>query len=517
VNQITKLLRDNLLYKPADAIAGFFGYRFAKLKKQKGPFAALMAIADGLNIVSIEPIERILVLLSSAQARAIITPSLNAARPTLGILSNDKYIAAAVLFTAADELGCDVFCRAGDGYCDASPNAAELVKLCKDRITILFANRLTREVLTIFDVEFWVDEPHAYTLSSANYISRRIWKETAQQTGLFEHGKVSDLTDLLPAPHSMFVDFPIDLVFTWVNADDPDWQRLYSQFRPEKATDGNSRSRFHSRDELKYALRSWDLYAPFIRKVFVVSNCAPPDWLDLQNGRVRWVWHEEILPASALPTFSSHAIETSLHHIDGLSRNFIYSNDDNLLLRPAQPDDFFYPNGIAKVCLEPYGMVTGKAVAGHPDYLNGARNANVIIERLLSKTPTQLVTHSPQPLNRDVLFELEALLQVEFAATAHNRFRSYKDVAVTGYLHAHYAIITGRAVADQKPVMLIQQNHDFVGRLTKLENKRKFSPRSLPLSVCLNDGADSHLNEEWNRAVTHFLDLFWPSKSSFER
>ena len=41
------------------------------------------------------------------------------------------------------------------------------------------------------------------------------------------------------------------------------------------------------------------------------------------------VTHDEIFPnKSHLPTFSSPAIETHLHRIEGLADNFIYLNDD---------------------------------------------------------------------------------------------------------------------------------------------------------------------------------------------
>nr|WP_236042094.1 stealth conserved region 3 domain-containing protein [Nitratireductor aquimarinus] len=310
--------------------------------------------------------------------------------------------------------------------------------------------------------------------------------------------------------------FQIDLVFTWVNAEDPEWQKLYEAYAPAQKKDGSSRSRFHNRDELKYALRSWDLYAPFIRKVFIVSNCAPPEWLDLDNKRVVWVPHEDIFPESALPTFSSHAIETRLHHIPGLSDHFIYSNDDFLLTRQAYASDFYFPSGIAKVRLEPYGMVIGEPKSGRPDYLNGAINANALLEGVFERSTTQLVTHSPQPMLKDVLKEIEERFEEHITRTTHNKFRAVDDVAVTGYLHAHFAILIGRAVYDQTPVQLIQQNHKFEEIFSRLVRNKREGGRN-PLSICVNDGADSHLNKSWNVSLLAFLDEFYPNKSSFEK
>lgn len=46
-----------------------------------------------------------------------------------------------------------------------------------------------------------------------------------------------------------------------------------------------------------------------------------------------------------LPTFSSPAIEANLHNIRGLSRCFIYVNDDIIFGKPVEPDDFYTSRG----------------------------------------------------------------------------------------------------------------------------------------------------------------------------
>ena len=272
-------------------------------------------------------------------------------------------------------------------------------------VITLFSLRSTEEMR--LTVEFWTDDGDYYSAGGSNLLSRRLWKDTAAKHGFFEPGPIRDFQAMLDHPHETTHNFPIDLVFTWVNSEDPEWQDLYSQHSPNVERDGSSISRFKSRDELKYALRSWDEYAPFVRKIFIVSNCAPPTWLDMENKRIEWVPHEEILPESVLPTFSSHTIESSLHKVPGIAEHFIYSNDDFFLTRPAYPDDFYFPNGIAKIRLEPYGMVNGDVTKGHPDYLNGARNASEVIKKEFGVSPTQLVTHSPIAFRKDVMNEIE--------------------------------------------------------------------------------------------------------------
>lgn len=44
---------------------------------------------------------------------------------------------------------------------------------------------------------------------------------------------------------------------------------------------------------------------------------------------------------SHLPTFSSPAIESHIHRIEGLSQKFIYLNDDVMFGKDVWPDDFY--------------------------------------------------------------------------------------------------------------------------------------------------------------------------------
>lgn len=369
----------------------------------------------------------------------------------------------------------------------------------------------------VFRVEFWDEEADFYLSSNSNHISRKLWKQTAEKFDLFKKG-IQDYSVIFNYPHESELSFDIDLVFTWVNSDDEEWQLLYKEYKPDFNSDATSTSRFLSRDELKYALRLWSKFGQFIHKIYIVSNCKPPLWLDLENPKVEWVYHETIIEKEFLPTFSSHAIETSLHKIPNLSNHFIYSNDDFLLVKPLNAADFYYSNGIAKLRLEPYGNVNGEINEFAPDYLNAARNSNKLLEKTFQKSATQLHTHSPQSMRVDILNEMETLYNKEFIATKTNKFRKINDIAVTGYLYHHYALMSGNALQSNAKTELIQQNHNFEQKLRNIIRLYKSNDfNNLPLSVCLNDGADSHLNEKWNSSITNFLNELLPEKSEYEK
>eukprot|EP00047_Mylnosiga_fluctuans_P003985 m.232102 g.232102 ORF g.232102 m.232102 type:complete len:1323 (+) comp12300_c0_seq1:20-3988(+) len=107
-------------------------------------------------------------------------------------------------------------------------------------------------------------------------------------------------------------------------------------------SDEVSSSRFQDNSELQYSLRSLEKHAPWVRHIYIVTNGQIPAWLNLDHPRISVVPHDDIfLNKSHLPTFSSPSIETHLHRIPGLSKKFLYLNDDVLFGTEVWPDDFY--------------------------------------------------------------------------------------------------------------------------------------------------------------------------------
>ncbi|XP_018353638.1 PREDICTED: N-acetylglucosamine-1-phosphotransferase subunits alpha/beta isoform X2 [Trachymyrmex septentrionalis] len=144
---------------------------------------------------------------------------------------------------------------------------------------------------------------------------------------------------------------PIDVVYTWVNGSDPMF--LESLQKHVSIVDLSAvTSRFSDKDELRYSLRSLEMYAPWVRHVYIVTNGQIPSWLDMDNPRITLVTHEDIfLNKSDLPTFSSPAIESHIHRIPGVSDKFLYFNDDVMLGAEIWPEDFITQAGGQKIYL----------------------------------------------------------------------------------------------------------------------------------------------------------------------
>ena len=111
----------------------------------------------------------------------------------------------------------------------------------------------------------------------------------------------------------------MDIVITYVNSLDPEWQKDYEKHTNTPILE----KRFRDWGTLKYLFRGIAKNMPFIRKVFlVVSNDSQvPLWID--RNKVEIVLHKDIIPAEYLPTFNSNTIEMHLHRIKELDEQFL--------------------------------------------------------------------------------------------------------------------------------------------------------------------------------------------------
>lgn len=122
----------------------------------------------------------------------------------------------------------------------------------------------------------------------------------------------------------------VDAVFTYVNGADSAWRASFDLYTRNR-TDHNIYNRYRDWGELRYAMRSVAMYAPWVRRLFLVvaSPSQVPAWLHAQHPRARIVYHDQLFDNTAeqLPTFNSLAIESVLHRIPGLSEYFLYFNN----------------------------------------------------------------------------------------------------------------------------------------------------------------------------------------------
>ena len=143
----------------------------------------------------------------------------------------------------------------------------------------------------------------------------------------------------------------IDIVVLWVNGSDPEFI-CEKQIVAGQINGSNhhidSDMRYRDYGTLNHWFRMIEKHAPWLNKVFLITNGQKPEWLNLDHPKLRLVTHKEFMPLDYLPTFNSAAIELNLHRIEELSENYLYFNDDMYMIRDCKPSDF-YKNNLPKL------------------------------------------------------------------------------------------------------------------------------------------------------------------------
>ena len=131
----------------------------------------------------------------------------------------------------------------------------------------------------------------------------------------------------------------IDFVLIWVDGADKNWLEKKNRFcNTPKEDDG---ARFRDWDFLQYWFRAVEKYAPWVHRIFFVTDNQCPCWLNTNHPKIRLVDHEDYIPKEFLPTFNSNCIELNFHRIKGLSEHFVSFNDDMFLNQPITPEYYF--------------------------------------------------------------------------------------------------------------------------------------------------------------------------------
>ena len=241
----------------------------------------------------------------------------------------------------------------------------------------------------------------------------------------------------------------VDAVITWVDGADPGHRQkrqLYAKSENALNIEAHAATRFSDNGELHYCIQLIRKNAPWINRIFLVTDAQCPEWLDkgkiaelgvqLVDHKVIFRGHEEVLP-----TFSSRTIETCLHRIPELSERFVFLNDDFFITRPVTEADYFegdvplirgfsfYRN---KILREITRMVKGKTFTA----------AGMIGTKISPDDPLKLVrdvkiAHTPHPINRyDFASVMEASGRLErnipFRTRDQSQFRPLVLYAAAG-------------------------------------------------------------------------------------
>ena len=321
----------------------------------------------------------------------------------------------------------------------------------------------------------------------------------------------------LQVPAAGEVSFPIDAVYLWVNGEDPQWQRrkaaaLTGVPVEELTPDSIDASRFRDNDELRYSLRSLEMFAPWIRHVYLVTDDQRPAWLHGAHPRLTVVDHREIFRnPDVLPNFNSQAISAQVHHIEGLSEQYLLMNDDVFFGRPVVPESFFHANGLSQFYLSRHFLDHGIPEPEDAPQYTARANSRRLLEELFGVVVKTTTKHTPIPQRVSVMAELEERFPDIFERNAASRFRDPSDYQIENVLHHWYAYCTGRAVPGTLAYAYVAlSSDDFARELDRLLNRRRAD------AFCINDAPGNLTPDERATIISEFLRRYFPIPSSFE-
>ena len=402
---------------------------------------------------------------------------------------------------AIDELNLEVVQQDSFGTVHLTPQASAVVRR-KMRSTGIQVVELEKSSVPSNILRAWA-------CTSPEFVGKRSDLVESIGTRIFE------TVDGRPPVFPNVLDFtlPVDLVYTWVDGNDEQWRRSKADALAATndgivATAAND-ARFISSDELKYSLRSVEAFLPWVNHIYLVTSGQSPVWLKKDHPRITVVHHEDIFrDCSNLPTFNSHAIESQLHRIPGLSEHFIYVNDDVFFGRPLRPEFFFTSSGMARFQLS-MRHHQEDAANGLPVNI-AASNNNKVLQRRFGMQSSLKFKHVAHPQRKSVLEQIERENPEAVAMTASARFRSNEDLSIPSALAHYYGLALGRSVPGTGSYKYIDLGlSDAQLELAKLLMGKR------PQTFCLNQVHNRQ--DVQTNVLASFLERAFPFASSMEK
>lgn len=329
----------------------------------------------------------------------------------------------------------------------------------------------------------------------------------------------------------------IDVVILWVDGSDPVWAEKMARYKGDLSFKFR-KEEFRDWELLKFWFRGIEKFMPWVRKIHFVTDGQVPEWLNLENEKIHWVDHKDIMPAEILPVFNSSVIESYINRIEGLAEHFIYFNDDFFVTKDIKPD-FFFKNGLPCDMLAFQPVVANESNPSMTyifmnDSLALARHfkkyENIkmqpfkyykigypfkyfiynILELAFPRFTGFYTAHSPSPYLKSVFDEVWEAEADTFEKMKTSRFRSTCDV--NQYLFREWQKLTGRfyPVNVHRGFRYVETNYGIdkiCGYISGQKQK----------ILCLNDSIITDDFDEAKGKLHKAFESIMPDKCSFEK
>jgi hypothetical protein len=334
----------------------------------------------------------------------------------------------------------------------------------------------------------------------------------------------------------------IDIVITWVDGSDPEWQKSKEQWRKASserevvaigADQNSSVIRYRDWGTLPYLFRGIERFAPWVRRVHFVTCGHLPEWLDTTHPRLNIVKHSDFIPPEYLPTFASRPIELNVHRIEGLAERFILMNDDMFLCRRVSEERFFedgLPRDMARLSLIAPSSIS-HTVLNMVEVMNRRYVRAEVMRRHCGKwySPKYGVgnllktldlsvwgsfagftdTHMPQPYLKETFTKMWNEEGEIIYATCRMRFRS--PMGVSHWLMRYEQLLSGQfAPVGFGDARLDELNDERIADIEEYIRGQKYA------MICLNDSPRIRDFESLSARLRASFEAILPEKSGYE-
>jgi len=290
----------------------------------------------------------------------------------------------------------------------------------------------------------------------------------------------------------------VDVVVTWVDGTDAIHSKKRANYielsGPGLHENAINPHRWAESDELYYCLRSIEMNAPWVRRIWLVTDNQIPDLTQLSRDfrvKIHIVDHVDIFRefSQFLPTFNSLAIESMMWRIPELSEHFIYFNDDVFVTAPVAKADFFDNDGpVLRGKWVDFTDLTGSRARRRDPALMNHFN-HIRAAEIMGYDPSKLFfsAHAVHPMQKSAMEKLFTSNRQMFKENIKHRFRTTGQFLPQG-LFNHACIRAGKFSIKAKRDHLhlavgafekrsAQEVRDFLLRATAPEMK----------FLCIND------------------------------
>ena len=327
----------------------------------------------------------------------------------------------------------------------------------------------------------------------------------------------------------------IDIVIPWVDGSDPEWQQEFRKYAAlEMGRDNNTEIRYRDWNNMQYLFRGIEKFAPWVRKVHLITTGQKPKWLNINAPKLNFVRHEDFIPKEFLPTFSVRPIELNLHRIEGLAEQFIYFNDDYFLLRPVKPERFFrngLPCDMAVLDTLPMGGPRGHMLMNDVNVVNSHFRKNAVLKanpmkwlnpiygsgllRTMALLPFSVFPgfrnhHMPQAFRKSTFREVWEVEEPLLREVSSHRFRDITDV--NQYMFRFWQLASGKF----HPVNIVKGScrYNLTDRdMDNLTTAIRIQKRDILVMADTEEVADF---DGMVAQINAAFDAILPEKSSFE-